>query len=377
MGLEEQLEIPFERAVTHWYDHVYLPVVDIIREHGILNSFPQRTETDLYLWIARHRVDLEDSLGWQIGTTAVADDLVYTFAQNFNKTLSRLANRILDLVTPDPLEAGPPVGHWRHKYVESREVDCLFENVLVALDKDPTQWYAFDQAAVIAKREKSQMLGLHIIPKPETKADAYILTLREQFARRCQQEDISGELAVEVGGIARQICQRSHWADIVISNLAHPPGDKPIERLGSGFRTLIRRCPRPILAVPGVISGLNHALLAYTDSPKAEEALYIAAYIACKWGTHLTVLTIDTETGNASEVQEPAREYLESKGIQAEYIDHPSGPRAEIILDTAKENQCDFIMIGGYKAKPVVEVVLGSVVDQLLRCAKIPVLVCR
>jgi nucleotide-binding universal stress UspA family protein len=377
MGVEEQREIPYEKAVAHWYDHVYLPVVNIIREHGILRSFPQRTETDLYLWIARHRADLEDHLGWQIGTTAVADDLVYTFAQNFNKTLSRLASRILDIVTPDPLETGPPVGHWRHKYVESRDKDCLFENILVALDKDPTQWYAFDQAAVIGKQEKSQLLGLHIIPKPEIRAEPYISSLKGQFAQRCLQEDISGELAVEVGGIARQIIQRSHWADIVVCNLAHPPGDKPIERLASGFRTLIRRCPRPILAVPGVVSDLNHALLAYSDSPKAEEALYIAAYMASKWGTHLTVLTIDTESGDASEVQGPAREYLEGKGIQADFIAHTSGPRAEIILNTAKDNPCDFILIGGYKSKPVVEVVLGSVVDQLLRGAKIPVLVCR
>ncbi len=44
-------EVTFEAAVISWYDNVYLPLADFIREHGILVEFPGRTETDLYLWI--------------------------------------------------------------------------------------------------------------------------------------------------------------------------------------------------------------------------------------------------------------------------------------------------------------------------------------
>jgi len=39
MGLELQREIPYEEAVTHWYDTVYLPVVQIIRNQGNLRHF--------------------------------------------------------------------------------------------------------------------------------------------------------------------------------------------------------------------------------------------------------------------------------------------------------------------------------------------------
>jgi nucleotide-binding universal stress UspA family protein len=377
MGLDYQRDIPYEEAVTHWYDQVYLPIIKIIRERGILDHFPQRTVTDLYLWIARHRADLETSLGWQLGTVAVADDLVYKYAQDFNKTISHLANRILDIILPAPLDSGPPVGHWRKKYVISRERGLLFDNILVALDKDTTQWFALDQALVIAKRERSQLRGLHIISKSEIKEEPYISALRDEFGKHCSKAGISGELAVEVGSVAREICERAHWADLVASNLAHPTGDKPFDRLESGFHTMIRRCPRPILAVPGIVTQLKHVLLAYTDSPKAEEALYIAAYLGCKWETQLTVLTIDQEGQKAVKIQESARRYLKMSHIQATYIHHEIGPRAEIILKTAKEHLADFILIGGYKANPVVEVVLGSVVDEILRYTKIPVLVCR
>ncbi|MEJ5225977.1 MAG: hypothetical protein WHV44_16075, partial [Anaerolineales bacterium] len=66
MGLDLQRDISYEEAVAHWYDHVYLPLVEIIRERGVLRWFPGRTETDLYLWLSENRAALEADLGWHI-----------------------------------------------------------------------------------------------------------------------------------------------------------------------------------------------------------------------------------------------------------------------------------------------------------------------
>lgn len=55
MGLEFKRDIPEEEAVLHWNDTVYTPIVDVIREAGILKAFPGRTEADLYLWVLDHR----------------------------------------------------------------------------------------------------------------------------------------------------------------------------------------------------------------------------------------------------------------------------------------------------------------------------------
>jgi len=55
MGLEFQRDIPEDEAVAHWYDNVYLPIVNVIRASGILQAFPGRTEADLYLWVLDHR----------------------------------------------------------------------------------------------------------------------------------------------------------------------------------------------------------------------------------------------------------------------------------------------------------------------------------
>lgn len=52
-----------DEGVMSWYDTVYLPVVEAIRRHQVLEHFPGRTEADLYLWVAKHREALATRYG--------------------------------------------------------------------------------------------------------------------------------------------------------------------------------------------------------------------------------------------------------------------------------------------------------------------------
>jgi hypothetical protein len=55
MGLDWKRDISEEEAIIHWYDNVYLPVINVIRETDILKEFPGKTEGDLYLWVLDHQ----------------------------------------------------------------------------------------------------------------------------------------------------------------------------------------------------------------------------------------------------------------------------------------------------------------------------------
>lgn len=55
MGLDWKRDISEEEAVRHWYETVYLPVVNVIRDTDILKEFPGKTEGDLYLWVLDHQ----------------------------------------------------------------------------------------------------------------------------------------------------------------------------------------------------------------------------------------------------------------------------------------------------------------------------------
>ncbi|MEW6287624.1 MAG: transcriptional regulator [Chloroflexota bacterium] len=63
MGLDLKRDISEEEAVKHWYETVYLPVVNVIRETGILKEFPGKTEGDLYLWVLDHQHYLAEEEG--------------------------------------------------------------------------------------------------------------------------------------------------------------------------------------------------------------------------------------------------------------------------------------------------------------------------
>lgn len=70
LGLEWQRHFSADEAVTNWYDLVYLPLIDTIRQQEILKEFPRRTEGDLYLWIMDHKHFLQDQFADDIGAAA-------------------------------------------------------------------------------------------------------------------------------------------------------------------------------------------------------------------------------------------------------------------------------------------------------------------
>jgi hypothetical protein len=55
MGLDLKRDIDEDEAVTDWYDNVYMPIITAVRADGMLDDFPSRTESDLYLWIIDHQ----------------------------------------------------------------------------------------------------------------------------------------------------------------------------------------------------------------------------------------------------------------------------------------------------------------------------------
>jgi hypothetical protein len=53
-GLETKKDITWNDALISWRDSVYKPMVEAIQKNKILEQFPGRTETDLYLYVMDH-----------------------------------------------------------------------------------------------------------------------------------------------------------------------------------------------------------------------------------------------------------------------------------------------------------------------------------
>lgn len=61
LGEQRNAEVPYREAVSSWYEKVYLPVVDEIRKHDLVSHFPDRTESDVYLWLIEYMWYLKES----------------------------------------------------------------------------------------------------------------------------------------------------------------------------------------------------------------------------------------------------------------------------------------------------------------------------
>ena len=128
--------------------------------------------------------------------------------------------------------------------------------------------------------------------------------------------------------------------------------------------------------MPRQAQPLDSALLAYDGSPKSKEGLFVAAYLAGRWNIPLVVLTVMESDRHLSETLLQAQRYLHTRELRATFVDD-KGPVAEAILRTAREHNSSLIIMGGYGLSPMVEVVLGSAVDQVLRESTRPILICR
>ncbi len=367
--------VSYHEAAVSWYKKVYKQVVQIIRQRGMLRDFPQRTETDLYAWIMQHRQELAESMGWALDHEMAAADLIDTFSRKPGRVLKRTGQKILDAITFDAFEAGPMTGEWRRILLETRPNDRMFRRVLVAISGRKDRWNALDQALNISRLEKGRVFGLHVCRNKAGRESAEVKSIQSAFDLYCEKAAGCAGLRIATGNISRTICDSARWVDLVVLSLAHPPGARPIDRLNSGFSQLLRRCPCPVLAVPQGTKTFERALLAYDDSPTSREAMFIAAYLAKQWDMPLTVISVKPEGGTEGSIL-PARQYLEDKNIKADYVEK-HGKASFEILETAKESRSDLIIIGNYGHRPVLEIALGSAVDEILRASDASVLVCR
>jgi len=361
----------YQEAAVDWYKTVYCPVVQIIRKRGMMRDFPQRSETDLYVWIEKHRNDLVKHLGWPLDADAAAIDL----SQRPKSFLQRVRKKIHNTIIPAPLNKGAMPGEWRKTWLSTHQDQALFRHILVAINAKEEGWTALKLALDFAQHEKSQVHGLHITDRKKGISDYQREQIQSTFDRACKDTAVRTGLRFKQGNIAQMLNDEARWVDLVVVSLKHPPGPRAINRLSSGLSQLIRRCPRPVLVVPQGTKPFTHMLLAYDDSLTSKEALFIAAYLAKSWQMPLTVVTVKTENEDV-DILRYARNYLADEKIQANFIGK-QGKAASEILQVAKDYLCDLIIIGSYGHNPILEVVLGSTVDEILRNFDSAVFVCR
>ena len=103
LELIDEREVAYDEAAAAWYDLVYLPTVQVIRESGLLDAFPGRTEADLFAWMSLHREGLREMYGDFDNLSDLAGRLMQTYGEGLPARMTRRMRQLLGSSELPPL----------------------------------------------------------------------------------------------------------------------------------------------------------------------------------------------------------------------------------------------------------------------------------
>jgi nucleotide-binding universal stress UspA family protein len=280
----------------------------------------------------------------------------------------------------------------------------MIKSILVALDGSEHSLAGSRYAIWLAERLQATAIGLHVIDVVSIEGSGSFLhdisgslgfepyldftskmrevlqergrTLLDTFAASCRDGGVTCDTQLATGIVANEICEYARTADLVI--VGHRGVNEKFSTglLGSSTESVTRKCPKPVLVTPAQFRPITRPLLAYDGSQRAAAAMHAAAELCAALGLALTVLHVGKDETLSQKVLEEARRYLTSYRIEIETIARTGYPN-ETILDVMAEGAHDLLFIGAYGHSRIIEMVLGSTTEYVLRNASSPVFLCR
>ncbi len=187
---------------------------------------------------------------------------------------------------------------------------------------------------------------------------------------RCASAGVPFEGRVATGIITGEICAKARLSDLVIAGRRGINEKFEYGLLGSTTEALIRRSPKPVLMVPKAFRPPSNPLVAFDGGENAGKALHSAAELAKALGLRLTVATVAGHAKSAGALGD-AMDYLKPYGIKAAPVEL-SGEAPYAIEKRCKDNGHDMVFMGVSHRLRLVEMVLGSTTEHVMRTVDVP-----
>lgn len=349
-------ELPFDEAAARWYDEVYLPLVRAIREQGILRYFPGRTETDFFVWLARHRVELENALGQPVSPEVAVARLLPQVRASEQATKPRPSplRRLTQLVVPDRAPAPAPPDSWAAERTLARYSDHLFAVVLLpcvlrGTPADDEVAPALDRAIAVSLAEKARLNVLALVEQTDTAEPPSLADLQARLAHEQETNGLSFRLDVASGDATQRAIKLAFVSDLIVLNRGFGRASADETLPAAAAWRVLAAARRPVLFAPIAARPLaRQGLLVHDTRRKFDEAVFLAAYLAEQWGITLAVLPIGNTRDSASATAR-IRDYLALHEVSAPFLPtaRPNNTLTEAILAAANEVESDLIILPG------------------------------
>jgi nucleotide-binding universal stress UspA family protein len=278
----------------------------------------------------------------------------------------------------------------------------LIKKILVGIDTSEHSRNAQAYAFYFARLFSATLIGLHVVDIVSIEGSFFhdisgslglepyldfsskmreVLTTRgravlDEFAASAGRENLGVETVLDMGIVANQICERARSADLVM--IGHRGVNERFSTglLGSTAESVARKSPRQMFISPNRFRDVKRPVLAYDGSERASRAMRSAAEFANVIGVPLTVVTVARDPKLGERTLNEAKVYFENYTPKAEFK-LLQGHANEEIVKFLKDNDADLLFIGAYGHSRIIEMVLGSTTEFVLRNSPCPVFLAR
>lgn len=278
----------------------------------------------------------------------------------------------------------------------------MIKKLLVGIDTSEHSRNAQAYAFHIAHRLNASLIGLHVVDIVSIEGSFFhdisgslglepyldfsskmreVLTARgravlDEFAAAATRENLPVETLLDMGIVANQVCDRARSVDLVM--IGHRGVNERFSSglLGSTAEAVARKCPRPLFISPMKFREIRRMVLAYDGSERASRAMRAAAEFASSLSIPVAIVTVARDQKTGERTLEEARKYFEPYSLQAEFK-LLGGHANEEIVKFIKDYEADLLFIGAYGHSRIIEMVLGSTTEYVLRNTPCPVFLSR
>jgi nucleotide-binding universal stress UspA family protein len=200
--------------------------------------------------------------------------------------------------------------------------------------------------------------------------------LLQEFSDQASKSSVRSDTILVMGVVANEIAEQARTADLVV--IGHRGVNEKFSTglLGSTTESVTRKCPRPVLVSPAEFRPINRPVLAYDGSQRAAAAMHAAAEFCASLSLPLTVLTVAKDPDGGERVINDARKYLAPYNLESDCVVQ-AGNAPEQIVAYLKQQGFDLLFIGAYGHSRIIEMVLGSTTEYVLRNSSCPVFLNR
>ncbi len=195
----------------------------------------------------------------------------------------------------------------------------------------------------------------------------------EAFTKEEASAPVPIEVINTVGVVANEIAEHARVADLVVIGHRGVNERYSTGLLGGNAESITRKSPKPVFVTPMEFHPCTKPLLAYDGSAKAAAVMHQAAELCAQLGTGLTVLTVHSDETRGNEILDEASKYLEPYKLEVTLELQRTGNAPERIANFIRERSHDLLFIGAYGHSRIIEMVLGSTTEYVLRNADCPV----